>query len=108
MFHAKFHSAMSVEELFEVTETDSVWEAWLTTTNLVDMLEHAEGIGHLYDFVEARNKIARVYKIAEFHLIDQNQGQCNCGLSDAEHALLRRKILRFFSLQVCNLKHFLL
>jgi hypothetical protein len=32
--------------------------------------------------------------------------KCLCGLSDGEHALLKRKMMRFFKLQVANLKHF--
>ena len=97
---------MSVEELFNISDTDTVWEAWLTTTNLVDMLEHTDGIAHHYDFAEARDKISKIYSIAESHSIDKENGLCRCGLSDAEHALLRRKILTFFRLQLTNLKHF--
>lgn len=97
---------MSVEDLFEVSDNDSVWEAWLTTSNLIDMLEHMEGLNVCYDFAEARNKIAKIYSIAESHSIDQAETRCGCGLTDAEHALLKRKILTFFSLQVRNLKHF--
>jgi hypothetical protein len=97
---------MSVEELFSISDTDTVWEAWLTTVNLVDMLEHTDGIAHHYDFAEARSKIAKIYSIAENHSIDKGSNSCRCGLSEAEHALLKRKILTFFRLQVTNLKHF--
>lgn len=98
---------MSVEELFEVNDTDTVWDAWLTTANLVDMLEHMDEVGKHYDFAAARDKIARIYSIAEIHSIDNPETICKCGLSDAEHALLKRKILTFYRLQVSNLKHFL-
>jgi hypothetical protein len=97
---------MSVEELFSISDTDTVWEAWLTTVNLVDLLEHMDGVAHHYDFAEARNKISKICDIAESHSIDKGNIFCRCGLSEAEHALLRRKILTFFRLQVSNLKHF--
>jgi hypothetical protein len=97
---------MSVEELFSVSDTDTVWDAWLTAVNLVDLLEHMDGIAGHYDFAEARSKIAKIYSIAEYHSIDKANIACQCGLSDAEHALLKRKILTFFRLQVTNLKHF--
>ena len=95
---------MSVADLFEVSESDTVWDAWLTTLNLIDMLEHTHRMGQYYDFAQARDKIARLCAIAEAHSIDK--GACKCGLSDGEHALLRRKIMTFFRLQVANLKHF--
>lgn len=95
---------MSVADLFEVSESDTVWDAWLTTINLIDMLEHTHRIGQYYDFPQARDKIAKLCAIAEAHSIDR--GACKCGLSDGEHALLRRKMMTFFKLQVANLKHF--
>jgi hypothetical protein len=95
--------AVSVADVFEVSESDTVWDAWLTTVNLIDMLEHTHRIEH-YDFGQARYKIAKLCAIAEAHSIDR--GPCKCGLSDGEHALLRRKLLTFFRLQVNNLKHF--
>ena len=98
---------MSVEELFEVDESGTVWEAWLTTVNLVDMLEHMDDVGQHYDFAAARDRIAKIYSVAEFHSIDSPKTLCSCGLSDPEHALVKRKILTFFRLQVDNLKHFL-
>ena len=94
---------MSVADLFEVSESDTVWDAWLTTLNLIDMLEHTHRIEH-YDFGQARDRISKLCAIAEAHSIDR--GACKCGLSDGEHALLRRKLLTFFKLQVTNLKHF--
>jgi hypothetical protein len=94
---------VSVADLFEVSENDTVWEAWLTTVNLIDMLEHTHRIEH-YDFGQARGKISKLCAIAEAHSIDR--GACKCGLSAGEHALLRRKLLTFFKLQVTNLKHF--
>jgi hypothetical protein len=96
---------MSTSDLFEVGAGDTVWDAWLTTVNLLDMLERAQKVRDLYDFAQARNKIAQVCAMAELHSIDREK--CSCGLSEAEHALLRRKILTFFKLQVSNLKHFL-
>ncbi|HEV8386239.1 MAG TPA: hypothetical protein VGQ03_01320 [Nitrososphaera sp.] len=98
---------MSVEELFEVNDTDTVWDAWLTTINMVDMLEHTDGVVLHYDFVAARDKIARIYSIAEVHSIDKPETRCTCGLSKPEHAILKRKILTFYKLQVGNLKHFI-
>jgi hypothetical protein len=95
---------VSVVDLFEVGENDTVWDAWLTTVSLIDMLEHTHRIGQYYDFVHARVKIAKLCAIAEVHSIDR--GTCRCGLSDGEHALLRRKMMTFFKLQVANLKHF--
>jgi hypothetical protein len=90
-----------VADLFEVSESDTVWDAWLTTLNLIDMLEHTHRIEH-YDFGQAREKIAKLCAIAEAHSIDRGA----CGLSDGEHALLGRKMMTFFKLQVANLKHF--
>jgi hypothetical protein len=95
---------VSVVDLFEVGENDTVWDAWLTTVSLIDMLEHTHRIGQYYNFVQARDKIAKLCAIAEAHSIDK--GACRCGLSDGEHALLRRKMMTFFKLQVANLKHF--
>ena len=95
---------MSIADVFEVGDTDTVWDAWLTTVNLLDMLEGTQKVNELYDFAQARDKVAQVYSVAEKHRMDK--GKCNCGLSDAEHALLRRKVMTFFKLQVSNLKHF--
>lgn len=95
---------MSVADLFEVGENDTVRDAWLTTVNLIDMLEHTHRIGQYYDFAQARDKIAKLCAIAEAHSIDK--GSCKCGLSEGEHALLRRKLMTFFKLQLANLKHF--
>lgn len=97
---------MSIAEIFEISETDTVWDAWLTTANLIDMIEHMTGIGDLYNFADARNKISKTYSIAEIHLIDRPGVRCSCGLSDAEHTMLKRKILTFFALQISNLKRF--
>jgi hypothetical protein len=95
---------VSVVDLFEVGENDTVWDAWLTTVSLIDMVERTHRIGEYYDFAQARDKIAKLCAIAEAHSIDR--GACRCGLSDGEHALLRRKMMTFFKLQVANLKHF--
>ena len=91
--------------MFEIGKSDTVWDAWLATTNLVDMLEQTQRLGGAYDFAQARDKIDRVYLVAQAHEIDRCR--CACGLSDAEHALLRRKIMTFFCLQLSNLKRFL-
>ena len=90
--------------MFEIAETDTVWDAWLTTINLLDMLESTQKINEVYDFAQARDKVAQICSVAEKHRMDKEK--CNCGLSDAEHALLRRKVMTFFKLQVSNLKHF--
>lgn len=97
---------MSVSDLFEISETDTVWDAWLTTVNLLDMVEHLHGLRDIYDFADAREKIARTYSVAEFHALDKVDVSCTCGLSQAEHSLLKRKIMTFFALQVANMKHF--
>ena len=99
-------AGLSAAELFDISETDTVWEAWLTTINLLDLLEYTHELGdNSYDFADARNKISRIYSVAEKHSIDKPDICCTCGLSSAEHAILKRKILTFFRLQVCNLKH---
>lgn len=94
---------MSVADLFEVSESDTVWDGWLTTVNLIDMLERTHRIKD-YDFGQARDRIAKLCRVAEAHSIDR--GFCTCGMSDAEHALIKRKMMTFFRLQVANLKHF--
>ncbi|MEP0824405.1 MAG: hypothetical protein HRF40_02865 [Nitrososphaera sp.] len=96
---------MSVADLFEVSESDTVWDAWLMTVNLIDMLEYTHRIKQ-YDFAQARERMAKISVVAEAHSIDKGVA-CNCGLSVAEHALLKRKMMTFFKLQVANLKHFI-
>jgi hypothetical protein len=96
---------LSIADVFDVGEGDTVADAWLTTVNLLDMVEHAHRVEDLYDFAQARDKIAKVYAVAEAHSMDK--GKCTCGLSDAEHAILKRKVLTFFRLQVSNLKRFI-
>jgi hypothetical protein len=96
-----------VADLFDIDESDTVWDAWLNTVTLIDILERVEDISHYYDFQQARNKIGKIYILAERHAIDNENKKCSCGLSDGEHALLKRKMLRFFKLQVANLKHFI-
>ncbi|MEO9363514.1 MAG: hypothetical protein ABI348_06390 [Nitrososphaera sp.] len=98
---------MSIADVFDVGEGDTVADAWLTTVNLLDMLEHAHRVEEgMYDFSQARDKIAKVYAVAEAHSMDRS-GKCGCGLSDAEHAILKRKVMTFFRLQVSNLKRFI-
>ena len=93
---------MSVADLFDVGDGDTVWDAWLAAVNLLDMVERTHKVE--YDFEGARKKIADVCAMADRHGIDRRK--CGCGLSDAEHAILKRKILKFYRLQVSNLKHF--
>ncbi len=95
---------MSIADAFEVGDGDTVWDAWLMAVNLLDMLEGTQKLVGLYDFAQARDKVAQVCAVAEQHGIDREK--CQCGLSHAEHALLRRKVMTFFKLQVSNLKHF--
>ncbi len=94
-------------DLFDINESDTVWDAWLNTVTLLDILENFEHVSRYYDFQQARNKIAKIYMLAESHSIDKKNKRCSCGLSDGEHALLKRKMLRFFKLQLANLKHFI-
>jgi hypothetical protein len=95
-----------VAHLFEITDSDTVSDAWLITVNLLDILEQAQQLRHHYNLEDARLKVGKVYALAEAHGIDKNNNSnCSCGLSYAEHALLRRKMIRFFKLQIDNLKH---
>lgn len=98
---------MSMENLFEISDRDTVWQAWLTTVTLLDMLEHTQQLRHYYDFEQARSKIEKIYALAEAHAIDKSSMKCSCSLSDGEHALLKPKMMRFFKLQLVNLKHFM-
>lgn len=98
---------MPLADLFDISESDTVWDAWLNTVSLLDMLENVQHISQYYNFQQARNKIAKIYMLAESHAIDKKNMKCLCGLSDGEHALLKRKMMRFFKLQVTNLKHFI-
>jgi hypothetical protein len=98
---------LPVSDFFDISESDTVWDAWLNTISLLDMLENIEQIGQYYDFQQSRKKIAKIYELAESHAIDKENTKCSCGLSDGEHALLKRKMMRFFKLQVTNLKHFI-
>ena len=99
--------AMPLPDLFDISESDTVWDAWLNTVTLLDMLENIQQISQYYNFQQARHKIAKIYMLAESHAIDKKNMRCLCGLSDGEHALLKRKMMRFFKLQVTNLKHFI-
>lgn len=95
-------TSLSVADLFDIGDGDTVWDAWLAAVNLLDMVERTHRVK--YDFEGARKKIAEVCATADRHGIDKRK--CGCGLSDAEHAMLKRKILKFYGLQVSNLKHF--
>lgn len=96
----------SLADLFVITESDSVWDGWLTVSNLLDIVERGQAGSASYDFDESRRQISEIHKIAENHSIDKEM-RCECGLSDAEHSLLKRKIMTFYQLQVQNLKHLL-
>jgi hypothetical protein len=98
---------MPLSDFLDISENDTVWDAWLNTLTLLDMLEEIPQLSQHYDFQQARNRIAKMYLLAESHAIDKKINKCVCGLSDAEHALLKRKMLRFFKLQMANLKHFI-
>jgi hypothetical protein len=98
--------AVPLADLFDISESDTLWDAWLNTVTLLDILENIQHISQYYNFQEARNKIAKIYVVAESHAIDKKNMKCLCGLSDGEHALLKRKMIKFFKLQVANLKHF--
>ncbi len=98
---------MPLEDLLDINESDTVWDAWLNTVTLLDILENNQQISQYYNFQQARNKIAKIYMLAESHAIDKKNMKCLCGLSDGEHALLKRKMMKLFRLQVTNLKHFI-
>ncbi|MFL6492099.1 MAG: hypothetical protein ACJ70O_03255 [Nitrososphaera sp.] len=98
---------MPLPDLFDISESDTVWDAWLNTISLLDILENVVQISQYYDFQQARKKIEKIYQLAESHAIDKKNSTCSCGLSDGEHALLRRKMMTFFKLQITNLKHFI-
>ena len=98
---------LPIADLFDISESDTVWNAWLNTVSLLDILENVEQISQYYDFRQSRTKITKIYELAESHAIDKKNSKCSCGLSDGEHALLKRKMMRFFKLQVTNLKHFI-
>jgi hypothetical protein len=98
---------MSGGSLFEISDCETVWEAWFMTVTLLDILEHTQQIHHYYDFEQARRKIEKIYELGEAHAIDKSSTKCSCKLSDDEHALLKRKMMRFFKLQLVNLKHFI-
>ena len=98
---------LSIEDLFEIGESDTVWDAWFTTITLVDILEQSQQLCHYYDLQQTRNKIDKIHAISEAHAIDKTETKCRCRLTDGEHALLKRKIIRFYKLQVVNLKHFI-
>lgn len=96
---------MPIADLFDISESDSVWDAWLNTVTLLDMLETIQQISQYYDFHQARYNIAKIYGLAGTHAIGKKDMKCLCGLSEGEHALLKRKMMRLFKLQVANLKH---
>ena len=54
-------------------------------------------------FDKAKLSIYQIFEISEKHSIDKNI-PCTCGLSYAEHDLLKRKILKFYKLQLARIK----
>lgn len=98
---------MHIAHIFEITDRDTVSDAWFMTVSLLDMLERSQQIGDYYNFREARLKVEKIYAIAEAHGIDKKHHDCLCGLSAAEHQLLERKVMKFFKLQIASLKHFI-
>ena len=105
--HVVYQRGMPLPDHFDISESDTVWDAWFNTVTLLDILENTQQISQYYNFQQARNKIAKIYMLAESHAIDKKNTKCLCGLSDGEHAFLKRKMMRFFKLQVANLKHFI-
>ena len=100
-------SLPSITDLFAITDADSVWDSWLKVVNLLDIAERApKSSGPSYDFETVRMHISEVNRVAEAHSIDRGS-ECPCGLSAPEHALLKRKVLTFYRLQIENLKHIL-
>jgi len=98
---------LSIKDFFEIVESDTVWDAWFTTITLVDIVEQHQQLGQYYDLQQTRNRIDKIHAISEAHAIDKTETKCSCALTDGEHALLKRKIIRFYKLQVVNLKHFI-
>ena len=98
---------LSIKDFFEIGESDTVWDAWFMTVTLVDFVEQSQQLGHYYDLQQTRNKIDKIHAISKAHAIDITETKCSCRLTDGEHALLKRKIIRFYKLQVVNLKHFI-
>ena len=95
----------SVGDFFAVDEQGSVRDAWLTATNLFDLAEQSQRIPPgVYDLADAREKASKILSASEAHKID-SKTDCGCGLTPAEHGLLKRKMLTFFRLQVDSLKH---
>jgi hypothetical protein len=69
-------------------------DAWLNTVTLLDILHNIRHISQCYDFQEVRNKITKFCVLAESQAIDKKNMKCLCGLSDGEHALLKRNMMR--------------
>ncbi len=103
MKYQNHKSALSAADLFDIDDGDTVWDAWLAAVNLLDMIERAHKVQ--YDFEGARNRIANICAMADRHGIDKRK--CGCGLSDQEHTVMKLKILKFYRLQLSNLKHFI-
>jgi hypothetical protein len=93
---------LSVDSIFDVNENDSVWDVWIRAVSLMSMLKYSQEFHETF-FDKAKLSIYQVFEISEKHSIDKNIS-CICGLSYAEHALLKRNILKFYKLQLERLK----
>ena len=80
-------------EIFDVSSLESVSEAWLSTVSLLTMAKYSS-CGPCLDMVAIDENVHLAKSISDRHLLDF--GNCNCGLSYAEHAYLKRTILKFF------------
>jgi hypothetical protein len=63
--HAVHQRGVPTADLFDISESESVWDAWLNTVTLLDMLENIQQISQYYDFQQARYNIAKIYVLAE-------------------------------------------
>jgi hypothetical protein len=52
-------------DLFDISESDSVCDAWLNTVTQLDMPENIQQISQYYNFQQARYNIAKIYMLAE-------------------------------------------
>ncbi|MDQ4073767.1 MAG: hypothetical protein M3162_05610 [Thermoproteota archaeon] len=84
---------MFAYEIFDISSLESVSEAWLSTVSLLTMVKYSN-FGHCLDMVAIDENVHLAKMISDRHLLDF--GNCNCGLSYAEHAYVKRTILKFF------------
>jgi hypothetical protein len=88
-------SSLFVNEIFDTSNLENVSEAWLSTVSLLTMVKYSK-YAHLLDMVEISENVHLAKNISDCHLLDF--GNCLCGLSCAEHAYLKRTILKFFKI----------